>query len=85
MCIYIYIERERCIQVCVCRYVLVTSITPLRVYFYEEGLVRFAAEKYNKTAAKGGKKQQYMTNTSINKKFTHLDNLTWTFRRLAAW
>lgn len=28
-------------------YVVITSINPLRVYMYEEGLTRFATVKYN--------------------------------------
>lgn len=28
-------------------YVAITSINPLRVYMYEEGLTRFATVKYN--------------------------------------
>lgn len=63
-------------------YVLVTSISPLRLYFYKEGLVRFASTKYNRNATKGGKEQQYLTNTSVGKKFTSLANLTWTYSRL---
>lgn len=63
-------------------YVLVTSITPLRAYIYKEGLVRLASSKFDKNAAKGGKEQQFLTNTSIGKKYTHLANLTWTFGKL---
>lgn len=63
-------------------YVLVTSVTPLRVYIYKEGLVRFASSKYDKNATRGGKEQQFLTNTSVGKKYTHLANLTWTFKKL---
>lgn len=63
-------------------YVLVTSISPPRVYFYKEGLVRFASSKYNYNATRGGKEQQYLTNTSVGKKFAQLSNLTWTYERL---
>ncbi len=63
-------------------YVLITSITPLRAYIYKEGLVRLASSKYDHNATKGGKEQQFLTNTSIGKKYTHLANLTWTFEKL---
>ena len=63
-------------------YVLVTSIIPLRAYIYKEGLVRFASSKYDHNATKGGSERQYLTNTSVGKKYTHLANLTWTFQRL---
>ena len=63
-------------------YVLVTSITPLRAYIYKEGLVRFASSKYDKNATRGGKEQQFLTNTSVGKKYTHLSNLTWTYQKL---
>lgn len=48
-------------------YVLVTCIDPLRIYIYNEGLVRFASEPYD---TKGTKKNLYshLTNYSINKK-----------------
>ena len=49
-----------------CRtYVLVTSISPLRAYFYHDGLVRFASSKYNQSDARRGKETQVLTNTSI--------------------
>ena len=48
-------------------YVLLTSIDPLRVYIYNEGLVRFASELYS-----SGKGSQYshLTNYSINENST---------------
>ena len=66
-------------------YVLVTSISPLRLYFYKEGLVRFASSKYNANATRGGKEQQYLTNTSVGKKFAKLANLTWTYKKLSTY
>lgn len=48
-------------------YVLVTSVVPLRAYFYGRGLIRFAGSDYNPKAKGGGDKTQFMTNTSINK------------------
>ena len=63
-------------------YVLVTSIVPLRAYIYKEGLVRFASSKYDRNATKGGKEHQFLTNTSVGKKYTQLSNLTWTYQKL---
>lgn len=63
-------------------YVLVTSISPPRVYIYKEGLVRFASSRYDKNATRGGKQQQFLTNTSVGKKYTQLANLTWTYQKL---
>lgn len=63
-------------------YVLVTSTLPLRAYIYKEGLVRFASSKYNRNVTKGGNERQYLTNTSVGKKYVHLSNLTWTFMKL---
>ena len=48
-------------------YVLVTSIDPLRIYIYNEGLVRFASEPYNIENVKTNK-FSHLTNYSINKK-----------------
>ena len=63
-------------------YVLVTSMVPLRAYIYKEGLVRFASSDYDHNATRGGKEQQFLTNTSVGKKYAQLSNLTWTFERL---
>lgn len=48
-------------------YVLLTSVDPLRIYIYDEGLVRFASTKY--TSQEDGIINQYMhlTNYFINK------------------
>lgn len=48
-------------------YVLVSCYDPLRVYLFEEGLVRFATEKYN--TAKQSLKERFihLTNWSVNK------------------
>ena len=48
-------------------YVLVTSFDPLRVYLYEDGLVRFATEKYRTDDASLKKRAVHLTNYSINK------------------
>ncbi|KAL4496430.1 hypothetical protein ABPG72_014660 [Tetrahymena utriculariae] len=50
-------------------YVLVTSYDPLRIFMFEDGLVRFATEKYNLTQ-NGHQRQRFMhlTNYSVNKK-----------------
>ena len=47
-------------------YVLVTSIEPLRIYVFKEGLARFATETYNTTDKNN--KYCHLTNYSINKK-----------------
>ena len=48
-------------------YVGVTSINPLRIYIYEEGLTRFATAKYNQDNKKGSNKYTHLTNYSLNK------------------
>lgn len=47
-------------------YVAITSINPLRIYVYDEGLTRFATVKYNH-AAKKQSKYVHLTNYSLNK------------------
>lgn len=48
-------------------YVLVTSYDPLKIYFYYEGLVRFATEKYSNDLQNIDEKLVHLTNFSINK------------------
>jgi hypothetical protein len=47
-------------------YVLVSSFDPLRVYVYDEGLARFASEKYN--PVNKSNRFSHLTNYSVNKK-----------------
>ena len=51
-------------------YVAVTSVNPLRMYIYEEGLTRFATSKYTDVVGSNRKANNYahLTNFSINKK-----------------
>jgi len=51
-------------------YVLVTCFNPLKVYMYNDGLVRFATEKYNLDPRNINQKFVHLTNFSINKKNT---------------
>lgn len=48
-------------------YVLVTSFDPLKIYIYNEGLVRFASEPYDLQNSKQNV-YAHLTNYSINKK-----------------
>ena len=65
-------------------YVLVTSVYPLRVYLYHKGLVRFASKQYDPNAKKGGKRSQFLTNTSVNKHYSKhgVKDITWSFKEL---
>lgn len=48
-------------------YVLVTSFDPLRVYIFQEGLARFATEKYDRHSDCFERRNMHLTNYSINK------------------
>ena len=49
-------------------YVLVTSCDPLRIFVYEDGLVRLATENYEKPSSKNiGCSYMHLTNYAINK------------------
>jgi len=48
-------------------YVLMTSVNPLRLYLYDDGLVRFASHKYTNESTKVDDVFTHLTNYSINK------------------
>ncbi len=61
-------------------YVLVTCFDPLKIYIYNEGLVRFASEPYNLSNIKNNA-YAHLTNYSINKKSeNYIKNKTLTER-----
>lgn len=65
-----YINRPRLIQGVkfdMRLYALITSVDPLRIYFYNEGLVRFATSKYVEDVHNLYDKFMHLTNTSVNK------------------
>ena len=49
-------------------YCCVTSLDPLRVYVYQEGLVRFATQQYSTSNSEQGNRFAHLTNYSVNKK-----------------
>ena len=49
-------------------FVLVSSYDPLRIYVYNDGLVRFATEEYNLDPNDLKKRFVHLTNFSVNKK-----------------
>jgi Tubulin-tyrosine ligase family len=48
-------------------YLMVTSYDPLRIYLYDEGLTRFATEKYTTNTKEVTKRYVHLTNYSVNK------------------
>jgi len=47
--------------------VLLTSLNPLRIYLYDDGLVRFASNKYTNDSSSVSDVFMHLTNYSINK------------------
>ncbi|XP_075238158.1 uncharacterized protein LOC142334209 isoform X2 [Lycorma delicatula] len=75
-------------------YALVTSINPLRVYLYDNGLVRFASVKYSSELSTLVDRYMHLTNYSINKlssQYTHNEDAgacqghKWTLKALWAY
>ncbi len=48
-------------------YVLMTSVNPLKIFLYDEGLVRFASNKYATNSSSLSDVYMHLTNYSINK------------------
>ena len=48
-------------------YVLLTSLSPLRIFLYDDGLVRFASNAYSSDANSLSDVFTHLTNYSINK------------------
>ena len=68
-------------------YVLVTSMLPLRAYFFHDGLLRFASEAYEHSGNVEDRPMQFLTNTAIQGTGTGLalDTLTWSFGEFRAY
>ena len=49
-------------------YILITSVDPLRIYIYKNGIVRFCTQKYNTRTKNCKKKYMHLTNFAVNKK-----------------
>lgn len=49
-------------------YVYITSMDPLRLYIYDDGLVRFATVKYSTATRHLSNRFVHLTNYSVNKK-----------------
>jgi tubulin polyglutamylase TTLL4 len=49
-------------------YVVATSFDPLKVYLFEDGLVRMATQQYSTSKTNISKRFVHLTNFSVNKK-----------------
>eukprot|EP00283_Hemiselmis_rufescens_P006881 CAMPEP_0173421546 /NCGR_PEP_ID=MMETSP1357-20121228/2624_1 /TAXON_ID=77926 /ORGANISM="Hemiselmis rufescens, Strain PCC563" /LENGTH=344 /DNA_ID=CAMNT_0014384473 /DNA_START=64 /DNA_END=1096 /DNA_ORIENTATION=- len=59
-------------------YVVATSFNPLKLYLYDNGLVRLSTRKYHKVQKHSSDRSRYMhlTNYSVNKKSSHFEPRT---------
>ena len=48
-------------------YALVTGFRPLKIYIYDNGIIRFCSEKYTTDAEKFNNNYIHITNYSVNK------------------
>lgn len=48
-------------------YVAITSVNPLRIYMFEEGLARFATAPYTTEQSEWSNRFVHLTNYSVNK------------------
>lgn len=55
-------------------YIVITSFAPLKIYLYQEGLVRFCSEEYSDEVSNPHNKYVHLTNYTINKSSTHFDS-----------
>ena len=55
-------------------YVVITSFTPLKVYLYDEGLIRFCCEDYNLSKETTHNRFVHLTNYSVNKNSENFDS-----------
>ena len=61
---------------------LVTSFNPLKVYLYEDGLVRFCTQKYTNDLSSIKNEYAHLTNTAVNDKNKNAGNdLIWDFNQ----
>ena len=68
-------------------YVLVTSVQPLTIFMYEEGLVRFSTKKFSLRGKDISDRYVHLTNSSVNKHNQKKDlsigpNSKWTLAQL---
>ena len=70
-------------------YVLITQVRPLKLYLFQEGIVRFSSDRYDTSSLKNV--YSHLTNSSINKhapsNVSNLDGsgLKWTFDQLRSY
>lgn len=57
-------------------YVVVTSVEPLRVYWHEQGLVRFATEPYTTDHDQLSNRFVHLTNVAINRRSPLYDDVS---------